>query len=91
MTTLTTAQISDLAARLAVTDEDKALFISEGQFEGFAHSDTQDRSMGFADWVGYLPSCQRAAWVCNGDPVWFDALSLEDAVEQVVSGADLVN
>ena len=91
MTTLSAAQITDLAARLSATAEDEALFISEGQFEGFDHSDTQDRSMGHSDWVGYLPSCQRASWVCNGDPVWFDASSLADAVDQVVSGAELSN
>lgn len=91
MTTLSPAQIADLAARLAVTDEDKAPLVAEGQFEGYDHSDTQDRCMGHSDWVGYLPSCQRASWVCNGDPVWFDASSLADAVEQVVSGAELVS
>ena len=88
---LTAEQIETLADRLSIDPEDKALFIAEGQFKGFDHSDTQDRSFGYSDWVGYLPSCQRAAWVSNGDPVWFDAMSLEDAVEQIESGAELIN
>ena len=88
---LTPAQIENIASRLAVTEEDEALLLSEGEFEGFCHSKTADRCMGYADWIGYLPSCQRAAWISNGDPVWFDATGLDDAVEQVTSGAELIN
>ena len=90
---LTPAQIEKIARRLAVTEEDEALLLSEGEFRGFGHSksETADRCMGYADWIGYLPSCQRAAWISNGDPVWFDATSLDDAVEQVTSGAELIN
>ena len=80
-----------IATRMAVDADDLKALLSEGEFRGLDHSDAQDRCAGHADWIGYLPSCQRAAWVSNGDPVWFDASSLADAVEQVVSGAELIN
>ena len=90
-TTLTAYQTEELAKRLADTPEDVALFVSEGEFEGFDHSNTADRFFGYADWVGFLPSAARASWVSNGEAEWFDANSLEDAVEQIKSGADLRN
>lgn len=80
-----------IADRLAYDQDDLAALLAEGEFEGFDHSNTADRCCGFADWVAYLPTCGRAAWVSNGEPTWFDASSLQDAVEQVVSGAELIN
>jgi len=44
---------------------------------------------GLAHVVAYLPSALRAVWASNGDPVWFDASSLDDAVEQVKAGEEL--
>lgn len=89
---LTSHQIKQLADRLSYGDKDDLnALIAEGQFEGFDHSDTADRFMGFADWIDYLPSVYRAAWVSNGEPTWFDATSLDDAVGQVMSGAELIN
>jgi len=89
--TITTEIKTAIATRMAVDADDLKALLSEGEFKGLDHSATQDRCCGHSDWIGYLPSCQRAAWVSNGDPVWFDATSLEDAVEQVVSGAELIN
>lgn len=76
---------------MALTEDDLEALQSEGEFEGWVDEQTADRRDGCTDWVGYLPSCNRAVWLTNGDPEWFDADSLEDAVAQIKSGAELIH
>lgn len=76
----------EIINRLAAGNrEDIRLLHGEGQIEGWTDE------TGMANWVGYLPFCDRATWITNGDPVWFDATSLEDAIAKVESGEDLSN
>lgn len=71
--------------RMAVTHDDLLALMVEGELREWVDPDQYPNYTGY-NAVGYLPSCGRAAWVTNGDPIWFDAASLDDAVEQVQSG-----
>jgi len=89
---LTRYQRTTLASRMAQGNaDDLALLISEGQFHGLDHSDTACRDEGYTDWIAYVPSIQRASWVANGDAIWYDAMSLDEAVDLVTSGTDLTH
>jgi hypothetical protein len=79
---LTLDERDELAERLALDEADRALLVSEGQFRGLDLPGATDRTLGHSLWVAYLPSVQQGAWVTNGDPVWIDATSLDDAVRQ---------
>jgi hypothetical protein len=70
--------------------DDLAALIAEGQIEEWTDPDQYPNYTGY-NAVGYLPSCNRAVWITNGDPTWFDATSLEDAVRQVKTESDLIN
>jgi hypothetical protein len=70
-------------------DDEDALRAEDVVIEGHDISNTADRCFGCADWIGYIPSPGRAVWVSNGNPIWFDADSLDHAVELVKSGEDL--
>lgn len=65
--------------------------LKEAEFEGFFHTDTQCENEGFTDWVAFLPKDYRACWITNGDAIWFDASSLQDAIDQIINDSDLVN
>ena len=68
-------------------DDDYESLLAEAQIEGWTgDEDGPDRHEGEANWVGYIPSSGRAVWVTNSDPIWFDAASLQDAIEIVQSG-----
>ena len=72
-----------MAAAESVADEQAnyGRLMTEGQLTSLnLPTDGADKQGGAANWVGYLPSVDRAAWVSNGDPVWFDADSLEHAI-----------
>ena len=71
--------------------DDLATLLAEAEIEGWVDEGDPNRINGCTDWVGYIPSTGRAVWVTNGDPIWFDASSLEDAIEQAQSGAELDN
>jgi hypothetical protein len=88
---MTPYQRSKLSTRFAASSEEFALIVEEGEFRGFDFSETPDRFFGFSDWMVFIPSQQRAAWVVNGDPIWFDSISLDDAINRVVNGDNLIS
>lgn len=73
----------NMIRRMSVTEDDRIALDQEGEF--FDWTEPTASYTGY-NAVGYLPSCNRAAWITNGDPVWFDAISLEDAIARVESG-----
>lgn len=68
---------------------DQAALLAEGELAAWVDASNPNRRKGYTDYVAFLPSCARAAYVSNGDAVWFDATSLAAAVQQIQSGAAL--
>lgn len=71
--------------RMAVTHDDLLALMAEGQLEEWVEPTPSYTGYNA---VGYLPSCGRAVWVTNGDPTWYDAGSLEDAVCQAKTNTE---
>ena len=65
---------------LAAQDpSDEPVMMDEGLF-AFMDDGGTDKTAGHNAWIAYLPSSDRAAIVYNGDPFWYDAYSLENAI-----------
>jgi len=77
MVNLTDIDDDDLLEQYRFGDD-----LTEAHIDGFVSDDNPNRMHGYSDLVAYWPTAGRAAHVSNGDPRWYDARSLEDAIEQ---------
>ena len=73
---------------MAANQADFEALMQEGQLTGWIDEDNPNRTEGHTDWVAYLPSHQRACWLSNGDSVWFNASSLDEAVTLAFCGLE---
>ena len=70
-----------VSALASYAPEEASDMIAEGEFEMLDDDGFADKMEGHSGWIVFIPSTSRAAVIWNGDPTWYDAYSLENAVE----------
>lgn len=61
--------------------------IAGAMVDGYVNESVPDRIMGYTGFVAYWPISGQAAHVTNGNPDWFPAESLTDAINHVIEEA----
>lgn len=52
------------------------------EIDGWTDYSNPNKRFGYTDLVAFWSDAGRAAYVTNGDPVWYDASSIQEAVEK---------
>jgi hypothetical protein len=71
---------------MASSYEEFSALMVEGQLTGWYDETNAVCLAGLTDWVAYLPGQRRACWISGGTPVWFEAPSINNAVDMALSG-----
>ena len=85
VTILTNPPADQVIRTMAFTRKLATLLKEQGEFAAWTDPAESTRWFGYSNWVAYLPSERRAVRVTRGSPLWFDALSLEDAISAAMS------
>ena len=56
--------------------------LSDAEIDGWIDDNNPNRMWGYTDLVAYWEEKGRAAHITNADPTWYDASSIQEAVEK---------
>lgn len=59
--------------------------LSDAEIDGWTDDANANRMWGYTDMVAFWEDTGRAAHVTNADPIWYDATSIQDAVQKAQS------